>query len=190
MTYPYLRHARRHVHQTVYKHVEHHIDVLGWLSDLTTPFSAPAVDVQGTMPEEYEEIKKLLPGRLGITVGMVPDPVPEEMGADTGGLWSAQYPFFFDCFMENDSQATALADDIADIVGGRIANTSRYLKVYDFTATTPVAVTGWQIEFNDIVREKVSGFKNWQVCKATATVYYNEPDADHTPTGYPSATWP
>jgi len=185
----YLRHARRHVHQTVYKHVEHHIGVLGWLSDTTTPFSAPAVDVQGTMPEEYEEIKKLLPGRLGITLGPVADPKEEEMGADSGGLWSIEYPFFFDCFMENDSQATALADDIFDIVSGRVTNTSRFLKVYDFTASTPVAVSGWQIEMGDFVRAKADGFKNWQITKATATLYYTEPDVDHTATGYPSASW-
>jgi hypothetical protein len=182
----YLRHARRHVHQTMFKHIEHHIGLLGWTNAATTPFSAPVVDVQGTMPEEYEEIKRLQPGRLGITLGPVPAPMEQEMG---GPLVAVEYPFFFDCFMDTDAAAVALADDVADILHGYIPNTSTYLKVFNFTTGTPVAISGWQMEIDDVVRTKADGWKNWQITKATATLYYNLDDVDNTGTGYPSATW-
>jgi len=182
----YVRHSARHVHQTVFKHVEHHIDLLGWLDPLTTPFNSPAVTVQASMPEEYDEIRRLQPGRLAITMGPVPDAKPQEMG---GGLLAVEYPFFFDCFQDTDAAAVALAEDVSDILHGYLPNTSTHLKVYDFTASTPVAISEWMIEIDDVVRTRAEGWKNWQIAKATATLYYVPDSVDHTPTGYPSATW-
>ena len=182
----YLRHASRHVHETVLKHVEYHIGALGWTTPGSTPFAAPVVEIQGSMPEEHEEIKRLQPGRLAVTLGPVTDPMPQEMG---GPLVAVEYPFFFDCFMDTDATATALADDVRDILLGRQAHTSTYLKVFDFTTATPVAISGWMLEIDDVVRTKAVGWKNWQITKATATLYYNEDDVDHSSLGYPSATW-
>lgn len=164
----YLRHAARHVHQTVYDRVEGVLINLGWIG-LDPPFGARSVTYQNIRPNE-EELKSLTANTVSVSFGNEPDDVEDEMG---GGLLTVEFPFFVDVYAEKEAIALAIASDVKDNLAGRVPGTSRFLTVVDQRTTTPVL--GYQLEFTDLVREPVERELVrlfWQVVRCTATLTY------------------
>lgn len=181
----YLRHASRHIHETVYQHMTYQIGALGWLSTVTPLFGGVPVRMQSVMPKEYDQLKKLQPGLLGVTLGDVDD--DEEL--ELGGLVGQDYPFFFDCYMDTEASALALADDVRDILKGRVAGTSNALYVYDHTNTTPVIQSGWLLSLTDVARFNPPSEINWQVVNATYQLQWYDSWVATTAGTYPNASF-
>lgn len=166
----YLRHAARHLQQTVADHVEATLTSLGWIGPSNgVPFGAKPVDYQVARPTE-DELKSVEPNLVAISFGAEPDDVEEEMG---GGLLSVEHVFFVDCYMAKEALAIAIGSDLKDTLAGRAPGTSRFIPLTDYKTTTPVL--GYQIEFDDVIREPVQRELtrvHWQVVKATAVLTY------------------
>jgi len=168
----FLRHASRHVHATVAKHVKAGLTELDWTDPANTPLGAPAVRFQTTTALQGGKLGSGVgAGLVSIVLGNELMPDPEELG---GPLFRQDYPFFIDLFMETDGEATALACDIRDILLGRFEFAGRTLPVVDQVTSTPVP--GWLIEFEDVERMSPDHTFSiqWQVVKVTASTYYNE----------------
>lgn len=181
----YLRHASRHIHETVYQHMSYHIGALGWTSTVTPLFGGVPVRMQSVMPKEYDQLSKLSPGLLGVTIGDVDDDVELELG---GGLTGLDIPFFFDCYMDTEASALALADDVRDILKGRVTGTSQLLTVYNHTATVPVAQEGWYLVLTDVQRFNPQRVLDWQVVNATYQLQWFDGWVAGVSGTYPSAS--
>lgn len=168
----FLRHASRHVHQTMADHILNGLEELNWTDPMLTPLGAPAVRLQTTPALQGGRLgANVAAGLVSVTLGNEFAPDLEEMG---GPLSSQEYPVFIDMFMGTEGEALALACDIRDILLGRFEFAKRHLAVVDQVTST--SVPGWMIELDDV--ERVSPDHNyslhWQVVKVTATTYYNE----------------
>lgn len=69
----------------------------------------------------------------------------QELGANYGGLYAVTYSLYVDVYGESMSVARSIADDVKVLLAK-----GRYLTVFDFSASPPVATTE-QIQFDDIV---------------------------------------
>lgn len=169
----YLRHYSWHVHHSVFKYLEAQLGVLGWTSDIEEerPFRAVKVSMQETLPPEFEETRVLSPGTVAVTLGSEPDTQEEELG---GVLNSHDLPIFIDVFMDNEAMALALSNDIRDILKGRVPGSSRFMRVIDWASSGTTPAPGYTVEFEDVLREKVTHKVNWQIVKVTAVLYFNE----------------
>ena len=137
----WLRHAPRHVHRTVFDHVEAQLASLNWTNAAATPFGAPAVTLVDTPIVDGDQIRQQAEaGKVFVTLGDEPAPSEEELG---GPLHSQEYVIFFDVFMVAHGHAVSLASDIRDILLGRIGG-KRHLAVID-------QVTGLEIGADDYI---------------------------------------
>lgn len=167
----WLRHYPRHVHRTLFNHLEAELDGLGWTDALATPFGAPVVTLVDAPMVDGDQIRKqAAPGKVFVTLGDEDPPDAEELG---GPLSMQRVPIFVDAFMDAHGHAVALASDIRDIFLGRIGG-KRVLPVVD--QGTGVAVPGWSMEFCDVQRETppLNLALHWQVVKVTCEVTYPE----------------
>lgn len=167
----WLRHAPRHVHRTVFDHIEAQLASLGWSVEATTPFGAPPVTMIDAPVVDGDQIRKQAKaGTVFVTLGDEPAPSEEELG---GPLHSQEFVIFLDVFMDAHSHAVALASDIRDILLGRIGG-KRILQVVNQITGDPHP--GWVIELDDVERsmpeQKLA--LHWQVVKVTARVFYPE----------------
>jgi hypothetical protein len=168
----YLRHASRHVHHTVANYIADNLATLGWTVEGSVPFDSPVVKIWKSSAIIAGGLdRNVVPGTVAINLGNEPMSDPEELG---GPLSSQEYPIFADVFQDKESTCLALANDIKDIVMGRLPGTRRGMPVIN--QMTALAEPGWWIELEDIERVKPeSNFAlHWQVVKVTATTYFNE----------------
>lgn len=165
----YLRHSTRHVHQTVLDYLTSHLDSLGWTDPGDVPFNSPAVAILDGFPDEWDEVSVLDPGMLVVTVGNEDSAKEEELG---GLLKSIEIPFFVDCFMDTDGVALALSCDVRDILTGRFVDSSPMQQVTNYNDYPSTPAEGYQIEFEDVVRERVKN--KWHVVKCSAVLLFND----------------
>lgn len=166
----WLRFAPRHIHGTVVTYLSDLLDDLDWTTT-NPPLGAPQVRIQAFMPPE-SELSSVKAGLVTISMGDEVDAVEEEMG---GPLHSQEYPIFVDVFMEKEAHALSLATDIRDCFRGRISGSRRVMPVMDQSEATPTAVPGWQMEFQDVQRERIDRLPIfWQSVKLTAFVEFPE----------------
>lgn len=169
----WLRHAPRHIHQTVVEYLTGQLDALGWTdaTEANRPFGAPQVRIQSYLPPE-SELTSVTAGLVAITLGDEFDAVDEELG---GPLHSQEVPFFVDCFMDKDAHALALATDVRDALRGRHTGAKRSLPVKDYSQAPATEVAGWRLEFVDIEREQIHRIPiYWQTVRTTAWVEFPE----------------
>lgn len=172
----WLRHASRHVHATVLNYVRDAIIELDWTQADSTlrPFgdlSAPVVftDEQAITGDGLAQ--GITAGVVACTLGTEFAPEMEEMG---GALASQEYPIFFDVFQASEAVAVALANDIRDILMGRLENTRRWLPLIN--QINGAEVVGWRVELDEVERDRPERNLplHWQVVRVTATAYFPE----------------
>ena len=170
----YLRHAPRHIQESIADDLETALMALGWLGPTGVPFGTKPVDVQRKRMDE-SEMKAITGNTVVISWGDEPDWVEEELG---GGLVSVSPVMFVDVVGVSDPISLAIASDVKDVLAGTHPNYSRFHQVRDQTQTPPVPVPGWQVEITDVIRERPTADwrRYWQTVKATATVYYPGPE--------------
>lgn len=170
----FLRHASRHVHQSLLNMLTEQLATLGWMGPDAVPFGADPVTIIATRPFIGSRLSDQV-GATGTTVvfslGSEAVPGSEELG---GALASQDYPFFIDVFSDTEAVGMALSTDIKDILLGRLPGTTRFLTLVD--QTTGDAVTSWQVELNDV--ERVAPEHEfplqWFAVHVTATAYFPE----------------
>jgi hypothetical protein len=169
----YLRFSSRHIHHTVADYVKAQMAALSWTTAGSVPFDAPVLKftTATAMPSNRTDLVKTIePGMVAITVGDEPDTIEEELG---GELVTLELPIFFDIFMDSDATALAVANDIRDILKGRISGSKRHLPVVD--QITSAEVAGWTIELTDVERARPDhNVLHWQIVKVTATTTFLE----------------
>lgn len=181
----YLRNQSRLVHETVYRHIKHHLGQLGWLTEGSVPYGSIPLNVMSIMPPEYENVSKLEPGTAVVSIGPRFNTEDQEMGSD---LVVQEYPIFFDVFMDKEAVADAVADDVFDILKGRLPGTAQALKVWDFTQAPPQAVDGWRIELTDLETDHGPNVRNWSIVRVTAQLEFMDSVTDVRTSSYPSAS--
>ena len=168
----WLRHASRHIQETVANHVGAQLTALSWMDPDNTPFGAPVLTIV-TQPIVSGDglAKGVTAGTVACTLGTELDPELLELG---GPLTEQEIPVFFDIFMAKAGEAMAVANDIRDILLARLAGTSRTIAVVD--QASGAAVTGWRIEFEDVERSTPDQrlALHWQIVKVTASVTFPE----------------
>ena len=168
----YLRHASRHIHHTVANYIVEHLTALGWTQEGNVPFDSPVVKVWKSPAIIGNSLdRNVVPGVVAINLGNEITPDLEELG---GPLTSQVYPVFIDIFQDHEATALALANDVKDILLGRLPGTRRSLRLIN--QVTGQEVPDWWIELDDIERVKPdSNFAlRWQVVKVSANAYFNE----------------
>lgn len=168
----YLRHASRHVHHTVANYIAEQLTALNWMDEANTPFGAIPVRIMKTPSVIGGQLAdNVTAGVVSITLGDESNPDPEELG---GALFSQEYPIFIDIFQDSYAVALSLANDVRDILLGRLPDTQRWLDVVN--QTNAQVVPGWKLELEDVERvspETVMPLR-WQVVKVTAVAYFPE----------------
>jgi hypothetical protein len=169
----YLRHAPRHIQETIADDLEAALDALGWFGPTGVPFGTKPVEFQRRRMDE-SEMKAVTGNLAAISWGDEPDWEAEELG---GGLVSIAHVLFVDVVGVSDPVSLSLASDVKDVLSGADGH-SRFHKIRDYTTTPPTEVTGWQAEVEDVIRERPTADwrRFWQTVKATATVYYPGPE--------------
>lgn len=171
----YLRHATRHVHQTVLDRIRAGLVTDEWLdvADGAAPFGGDAILWQPRRMKESE--------LLAITTeqsivapwfASEPEPEPQELG---GGLVMVAHALVIDVIGESDGVSLAITSDIMDRLTGLKPDTSRFEPVYDYSATPRTAVVGYQIEFVNVARSRPEADdmkRTWNVIVADAEVYF------------------
>ena len=169
----YLRHAARHVQEGLADDLEAALGDLGW-TGTNVPFGTRALEVVRRRMDE-SEMKSITDNLAAISWGDEPDYTEAELG---GGLVSVEHVMFVDIVGVNDSISLAIAADVKDVLSGVAPGTTRFHVVRDYAQTPPAQVLGWQVEVDDVVRERPAAEwrRFWQVVKATATVYFPGPE--------------
>lgn len=109
-----MRHVSRHLHATLVNYVRDGLDDAGWIS-APINFGAEAVEVVDYQPDERgEEIKR---NTVAISLGDVPGIEDLELGA---GLRAIDYPVFIDVYMAEQPYATAICDDLRDLLQEKV----------------------------------------------------------------------
>lgn len=172
----YLRGASRHVTQTISDYLSAQMGALGWMDPANLPWAATQV----VTLLDYVPKPSGLPtdvNTVAFTAGTENDDKPGETGAASGGLFWTEYVFFLDIFGENQSIASAIADDLKAILTGKLANTNRWQAVTDYSQVPPAPAAGYdKVEFTDIVRTRPlhSDYqRDWQIVKFTACHWYD-----------------
>jgi len=171
----YLRHASRHIHQTVLDRIRAGLVEDEWLdvADGGAPFGGNEILWQPKRMKESELV--------GITTeqsivapwfASEPEPEPQELG---GGLVMVSHALVVDVIGESDGVSLAISGDIMDRLTGLKTDTSRFEPVYDYSATPRTAVVGYQIEFVNVVRSRPEASdlqRTWNVIVADVEVYF------------------
>lgn len=145
----FLRHAPRHVHQSVVLYIWDQLTQLGWVNTTGSgPFGLPSIKLIESRPFIGGQLdNKITPGTVAITMGNEMSPDLEELG---GPLSTQEYPIFCDVFMDGEGAAMALASDIRDAFLGRHATSKRVVPVIN--QITGTVEPDWKINFENIQR--------------------------------------
>jgi hypothetical protein len=169
----FLRHAGRHIHKTCADYLSAQLTTLGWMDAATTPYGATPVTLitRPVVMGNNLDRETVTAGLVSIVLG---DELLVDMDELGGPLAVQDYPFFVDCFGDNEAITTALATDIRDIFMGRFEGSQRWLRVLN--GATGAEVPGWQLELDDVtrVRPETTQPVFWQTVKFTATAYFPE----------------
>lgn len=170
----YLRHATRHVHQTLIDLVQDWMDSLSWFGPAElVPFGTTPVTFQvGRMDEAT--VQKATGNLLAVSFGDEPDQAEIELG---GGLVLQEYVMFVDCLADTDAVALAMASDVKDRLQGVAPGTSRFGILKDYTYAPPAdPMLDHGFEFTDVQRRKPDvGYRpNWHVVSATIELIHPE----------------
>lgn len=171
----YLRHATRHVQQTVLDRIRAGLVTDEWLdvADGAAPFGGNEILWQPGRMKESELV--------GITTeqsivapwfASEPEPEPQELG---GGLVMVSHALVIDVVGESDGVSLALSGDILDRLTGLKPDTSRFEPVYDYSATPRTAVVGYQMEFVSARRSRPEADdmqRTWNVITADVEVFF------------------
>lgn len=171
----WLRHAGRHVKATAMANVRSHLEVLGWTSEANLPFGTAHSDVvtfDDTPVILGDEVNDAI--RSGMIVVSLGDEYESDMLEMGGPLASQEYPIFFDIFQKSPSAALALAEDVRDILKGRLPDTATWTPLINQVSEAEVA--GWRVEYDDVerVEPRQRPPHHWQVVKVTCTAYFPE----------------
>lgn len=167
----YLRHATRHIQQTLADEIKTWMDSLKWFGPpLAVPFgTTPATFQIGRMDEA--EVANVSGNLISVSFGEEPDLTEWELG---GGLVMQEHIVFIDCLAETDAIALSMASDIKDRFQGVAPGTSRFAPLYDYTTNPRTRLDGYQFEFTDVSRRKPDvGYRDhWHVVYITAQLTY------------------
>ncbi len=161
-----MRHRERHVHATIQAFVEEGLAALGWFDD-PAPFGTVPATVVGYQPLEAGHTPSY--NTVAVSMG---DSTADEAWELGGGLHVCTYPFFVDIYAANEPIGVALSNDIKDHF------TERIIPLRDYTTTSQGVPTDAQIEFDDVVTEKVPTAtttldrRTWRSVKAMAVTYF------------------
>lgn len=167
-----MRHRVRSVYQSIYDHLNAQLAELGWL----TAGGAKSVPVtmQQYVPDETGQ--SLPPNTVAVTLGEESGENEEELG---DRLVSVDLQVFVDVYGENQAITLALADDVKDILRGRINGLSRFVPAFDYSTYdgTPESRTavGDAIEMLAVGRQPARAVelrRNWQIVSAIAHIEY------------------
>lgn len=168
----YLRHSSRHVHESICVYLDSLLTDLGWTVEGSVPFGAEPVTILRQLPDNWNpEEAPLENGTVAITLGDDPDARNEELG---GALASMEIPIFVDIYYTEPSESVSLALDVRDIFCGRLPGSKRFLAVTNFASYPAVEAPGYQLEFEDVTRERPTNRIGWQVVKVTAKLFFPE----------------
>lgn len=168
----FLRHAPRHIHQSVIDYVTAQLTTLGWFTEGDVPFGLPPLTIVEARPFVGGMLdNRIVAGCVAITLGTELPPSMEELG---GPLASQAYPIFCDVFMEGESAALAVATDIRDAFLGRHATSKTSIAVTN--QVTDTAEAGWKIYFSDVERVAPEHTfpLSWNSVHVTAETYFQE----------------
>lgn len=108
-----IRFRSRHLHATIVNHATLSLQSLGWIGPAPINFSTTPVTVLDYQPDERGQTIKT--NTVAISLGDYDEDEDEELGAAIGGVRSAEYQVFFDCYMAEQALSLAITDDIRDL---------------------------------------------------------------------------
>ncbi len=109
---PAIRFRSRHLHATIYNHVEARLTELGWV---TPPINFGTGHVTFMDYQPDERMQQIQQNTVAVSLDDFDDNEEEELGARGGGLMSAPYSVFVDVYMAEQALSLAICDDIRDI---------------------------------------------------------------------------
>lgn len=167
----YLRHASRHLRQTLIDHVTAALVTGGWTGD-PAPFGTTPVEIRSSRIREAD-LAPITGNLVAISFGDEGEDEPVELG---GGLVVSSSHMFIDVVAVGDAVGLALASDIKDLLSGRAAESTRFLTLNDYTSVpTGVAVPGYQIEIPSVVRQRPQNLDYkafWQILVAVVELTF------------------
>lgn len=112
---PSIRFRSRHLHATFYNQLRADLGDLGWVNTppVASNFGTDPLTFMDFQPDERAVAIKH--NTVAVSLGDYDSDEDEELGASGGGLRSASYDVYIDVYMEEQSLALALCDDIRDI---------------------------------------------------------------------------
>lgn len=165
-----IRHFGRHLYQSVFDHVDQALADLGWKDP--GGFKENVVRTQNYVPEEGQGTSQLQPNLVAVTMLEEGEETPEEMGDVRVSL---DVVFTVDIYGENQAVALAIAEDVKDVLRGRLER-RRIIPVYDYSTTpAPTLLDGVLAENEDVVRlpsQRTELRRQWQVVRWTVHVEY------------------
>lgn len=171
----YLRHATRHVQQTVLDRIRAGLVTDEWLdvADGAAPFGGDQIRWQPRRMKESELVAITTQETIVAPwFASEPEPEPQELG---GGLVMVSHALVVDVVGESDGVSLAVTSDIMDRLTGLKPDTSRFEPVYDYSAVPRTAVVGYQIEFVNVGRSRPEADdmkRTWNVITADVEVYF------------------
>lgn len=165
-----IRHFGRHLYQSAYDHLDGALGGLGWMT--AGGFKSQLLRMQTYIPDETGAA--LAPNLAALTLL---DEGPELEAAMGDLLVETDVTFVVDIFGENQAVALAIAEDVKDVLRGRINGYRRIIPVYDYTAgaANKVHLDGVWAENEDVVRmpsNRTELRRQWQVVRWTCHVEY------------------
>lgn len=107
-----IRFRSRHLHATFYNQLRADLTALGWVNAPVNFGAAPLTFMDFPPDERATQIKQ---NTVAVALGDYDSDDDAEVGAAGGGLRKAEYHVFIDVYMEEQSLAHALCDDVRDI---------------------------------------------------------------------------
>lgn len=161
-----MRHRQRHLHRTVYKHVQAALTEGGWIQQPIN-WGQPAVTMMDYEPQEAGETPAY--NTVAVSIGTQGETEAFELG---GGLHVCEYTVFIDVYPTKEAIGVAIADDIKD------ALTEYIIPLRDYSTTTDGVETDARIEFDRVLVENLTSAAStldkraWRSVKATAVCYF------------------
>lgn len=170
---PFPRHSSRNIHAALVDRVRDGLTSLGWIGPPDdVPFGADPVTIKDTRPFVGERMASSIGvGDVVISAATQNPAMLDELG---GPLATMELPFFIDCFTDSVAVATALTDDIRDLLSGRLDGFGRYLPFID--KAVDAHVPGWTLELDDIERviPEHNFPQEWQSVHCSVVAQFNE----------------
>jgi hypothetical protein len=177
-----VRSQNRYIHATLVAAVRDGLTALGWFNT-PAPFGAANI-VELTEYEIDDRRTDIRPNTVTFTLGDEEADVPEEMGANLGGLKSVTIPFFADIYGEEQAISIAIASDIKSILTDAYMPLRNWAIPADNVNPAAPPITGAYIEVEDVVGPErpvgsttagAESFKRyWRVVRGVSTTYWSE----------------